>query len=132
MPMFIVHLWLPKAHDEAPVSGSIILAGVLLKLGSYGLLRVSPVLFKFGLSFVQLAQARSSTYVTIRNSCGASGAVVATESQVCESAILLCVQDPVNSLEPTGCSNDCAHIRLCRSYFEEPVTVAHNGDDNRP
>lgn len=50
MPMFLVHLWLPKAHVEAPVSGSMILAGVLLKLGGYGLLRVFPVLFKFGFS----------------------------------------------------------------------------------
>nr|WES82304.1 NADH dehydrogenase subunit 4 [Microcerotermes bouvieri] len=51
MPMFMVHLWLPKAHVEAPVSGSMILAGVLLKLGGYGLLRVFPVLFSFGFSF---------------------------------------------------------------------------------
>nr|AYW52383.1 NADH dehydrogenase subunit 4 [Staphylininae sp. 1 ACP-2013] len=43
MPLYFVHLWLPKAHVEAPVSGSMILAGVMLKLGGYGLLRLMPL-----------------------------------------------------------------------------------------
>jgi len=41
-PLFIFHIWLPKAHVEAPIGGSMILAGLLLKLGSYGLILFLP------------------------------------------------------------------------------------------
>ena len=45
VPMFPLHTWLPDAHTEAPTAGSVILAGILLKMGAYGFLRVSlPVL----------------------------------------------------------------------------------------
>ena len=45
VPMLPVHIWLPEAHVEAPTAGSVILAGILLKLGSYGLIRFSLPLF---------------------------------------------------------------------------------------
>ena len=64
LPMWPVHTWLPDAHVEAPTAGSVILAGVLLKMGGYGFLRFSIPMFPdasiffapyiFGLSIIAI------------------------------------------------------------------------------
>nr|UYI30956.1 NADH dehydrogenase subunit 4 [Ceratosoma sp. HG0001] len=59
LPMYGVHLWLPKAHVEAPLAGSMILAGILLKLGGYGMIQMNfcfnMVLDQFTLIVVALS-----------------------------------------------------------------------------
>nr|YP_010963583.1 NADH dehydrogenase subunit 4 [Telingana formosanus]WKZ08066.1 NADH dehydrogenase subunit 4 [Telingana formosanus] len=54
LPMFMLHFWLPKAHVQAPISGSMILAGLMLKIGGYGLIRLIYIneVFFFNYSYI--------------------------------------------------------------------------------
>ena len=72
MPLFPVHTWLPDAHTEAPTAGSVILAGVLLKMGTYGMLRFCLPLFPD-------ASHRMAPYIAVLAIIGIIyGALVAT------------------------------------------------------
>lgn len=53
VPMIPVHIWLPEAHVEAPTAGSVLLAGILLKMGTYGLVRFSMPMFPDAMVFFQ-------------------------------------------------------------------------------
>ncbi|HEY8548238.1 MAG TPA: NADH-quinone oxidoreductase subunit M [Acidimicrobiales bacterium] len=72
VPLFPLHTWLPDAHTEAPTAGSVILAGVLLKLGTYGMVRFGLYLFPDAATFF------APTLVTLGVVGIIYGAVVAT------------------------------------------------------
>ncbi len=110
MPMWPVHTWLPDAHVEAPTAGSVILAGVLLKLGGYGFIRFSLPMFPdasaqliwlvFGLSMVavvytslvalvQQDMKKLIAYSSVAHMAFVTGGLFALNTQGIEGAMVM-------------------------------------------
>nr|YP_010116695.1 NADH dehydrogenase subunit 4 [Iotaphora admirabilis]QPL16803.1 NADH dehydrogenase subunit 4 [Iotaphora admirabilis] len=93
MPMYISHLWLPKAHVEAPVSGSMILAGIMLKLGGYGLLRIMIFMQEVNLKlnyFVIIISLVGGFYISLKCFCQVDIKSLIAYSSVAHMSIVIC------------------------------------------
>nr|YP_009363197.1 NADH dehydrogenase subunit 4 [Paragabara curvicornuta]AMX21662.1 NADH dehydrogenase subunit 4 [Paragabara curvicornuta] len=93
MPMYFVHLWLPKAHVEAPVSGSMILAGIMLKLGGYGLMRLLVFLQQMNLKLNYIGIIVSligGFYISLKCFCQVDIKSLIAYSSVAHMSIVIC------------------------------------------
>ena len=114
VPLFPVHTWLPDAHTQAPTAGSVILAGVMLKLGTYGFVRFGLYLFP------EAAWWARPLLLTLAVIGITYGAIVATMQTRPQAARRLLVDRPPRVHHPR-------HVRR-----HQPVAVRRRAADGQP
>ncbi len=150
VPMFPVHTWLPDAHTEAPTAGSVILAGVLLKMGVYGMIRfcigffpevsvkaIVPVLilsavavvYGAAMSLVQPDMKRLVAYSSVSHMGFVTAGLFTFNQQGIEGAVLQMVNHGVLTgalFMMVGFFYDRTHTRLIKDYggMAKPMPVA--------
>ncbi len=150
VPMFPVHTWLPDAHTEAPTAGSVILAGVLLKMGVYGMIRfcigffpemavramlpvmilsVIAVVYGAVMSLVQPDMKRLVAYSSVSHMGFITAGLFAFNQQGIEGSVLQMVNHGVLTgalFMMVGFFYDRTHTRLIKDYggMAKPMPVA--------
>jgi len=150
VPMFPVHTWLPDAHTEAPTAGSVILAGVLLKMGVYGMIRfcigffpevavkamvpvlilsVIAVIYGAAMSIVQPDMKRLVAYSSVSHMGFVTAGLFAFNQQGVEGSILQMVSHGILTgalFMMVGFFYDRTHTRMISDYggMAKPMPVA--------
>lgn len=150
VPMFPVHTWLPDAHTEAPTAGSVILAGVLLKMGVYGMIRfcigffpevavkavvpvmilsVVAVIYGAAMSLVQPDMKRLVAYSSVSHMGFVTAGLFAFNQQGIEGSVLQMVNHGVLTgalFLMVGFFYDRTHTRMIADYggMARPMPVA--------
>ena len=150
VPMFPVHTWLPDAHTEAPTAGSVILAGVLLKMGVYGMIRfcigffpemavramipvlilsVIAVVYGAAMSLVQPDMKRLVAYSSVSHMGFVTAGLFTFNQQGIEGSVLQMVNHGVLTgalFMMVGFFYDRTHTRLIKDYggMARPMPVA--------
>ncbi len=150
VPMFPVHTWLPDAHTEAPTAGSVILAGVLLKMGVYGMIRfcigffpevavqamvpviilsVIAIIYGAAMSLVQPDMKRLVAYSSVSHMGFVTAGLFTFNQQGIEGSVLQMISHGILTgalFMMVGFFYDRTHTRLIKDYggMAKPMPVA--------